>query len=131
MAVERSSRGATEDRTIRLVIPASSEYGRVARTTAAGLALRLGFSYRAIEDLRLAVDETLILLLRPDGAAESVEFDLEPGDGVLVMEAALVPPDHGIDPAGVRRFERLVKPIVDEWSLDEAHDRIRLVKRGG
>jgi hypothetical protein len=130
VAVEGSSRGATEDRTIRLAVPAAAEYGRVARTTAAGLALRLGFSYRAIEDLRLAVDETLILLLRPDGAGESVEFDFDPGDGVLVMEATLDPPGLGIDPTAIRRFERLVKPIVDDWSVDDA-GRVRLVKRGG
>ncbi len=57
---------------IRLVLPAEPQYGRLARITVSDLALRLGFTYRAIEDLRLAVDETIILLLRPEGRAGTI-----------------------------------------------------------
>src|SRR5215510_6254403 len=111
------------DRTIRLALPADPDYGRVARTAAAGLALRLGFSYGAIEDLRLAIDETLILLLRPDAPAEKLIVLFEPTDGGLVIDAR-TGPDAALaglepDPAALRRFERLVKPIVDAWSVDD------------
>jgi hypothetical protein len=125
--VEGSRRGAADDRTVRLVVPADAEYGRVARTAAAGLALRLGFTYRAIEDLRLAIDETLILLLQPDGAAETVRFEFRPIDDGLTVDASLAPGGGPTDPKAQRRFERLVKPIVDEYALDD-RTHVHLVK---
>ncbi len=36
--------------------PATPDFARVGRVTAAGLALRLGFDVRTVENLRLAVD---------------------------------------------------------------------------
>jgi hypothetical protein len=121
------------DRTIRLALPADPDYGRVARTAAAGLALRLGFSYGAIEDLRLAIDETLILLLRPDTPAEKLVVVFEPTDGGLVIDARTGPDTvlAGLEPdaAALRRFERLVKPIVDAWSVDDDAHHVHLVKQ--
>jgi hypothetical protein len=123
------SRGpATDDRTIRLVVPAAPEYGRVARTAAAGLALRSGFPYRAIEDLRLAIDETLILLLRPDDETESVAFHFVPDTDQLTVEAERVPAGPPIAADARRRFERLVGPIIDEWDVDD-ESHVHLVKR--
>src|SRR5262245_8389986 len=121
------------DGTIRLALPADADYGRVARTAAAGLALRLGFSYGAIEDLRLAIDETLILLLRPDAPAERVTLTFEPTDGGLVIDARTGPDAAAAAPesASLRRFERLVKPIVDAWSVDDEAHHVHLVKHRG
>jgi serine/threonine-protein kinase RsbW len=48
---------------VRLVVPASPEYLRLVRLTAAGLASRLGFSFDEVEDLRIAVDELCFHLL--------------------------------------------------------------------
>ena len=42
---------------VRLTVPATPEFLRLARVTVAGLGGRLGFSYDEIEDLRLAIDE--------------------------------------------------------------------------
>lgn len=120
------------DGTIRLALPADPDYGRVARTAAAGLALRLGFSYQAIEDLRMAIDETLILLLRPDAPAEKLTLHFEPTDGGLVIDARTGPdtalvgltPDRDL----LDRFERLVKPTVDAWSVDDDAHHVHLVK---
>jgi hypothetical protein len=122
------------DGTIRLALPADPDYGRVARTAVAGLALRLGFSYRAIEDLRLAIDETLILLLRPDAPAERVTLTFEPTDDGVVIDARVspdLPPSAApsVEARGLRRFERLVKPIIDTWSVADDARHVHLVKQ--
>jgi serine/threonine-protein kinase RsbW len=48
------------DDTVTLVIPCTPEYVGVARLTILGVASRLGFSYDAVEDIRLAVAEACI-----------------------------------------------------------------------
>lgn len=56
---------------VRLVVPASPEYLRLVRLTAAGLASRLGFTFDEVEDLRIAVDELCFHLLgEPGGDTE-------------------------------------------------------------
>jgi serine/threonine-protein kinase RsbW len=52
---------------VRLVVPASPEYLRLVRLTAAGLASRLGFTFDEVEDLRIAVDELCFHLLGDAG----------------------------------------------------------------
>src|SRR2546425_981063 len=42
---------------VRLAVPATPEFVRLARVTAAGLASRLGFTFDDVDDLRLAIDE--------------------------------------------------------------------------
>jgi hypothetical protein len=155
-----------DDPSIRLTLPADPEYGRVARTAVAGLALRLGFPYLAIEDLRLAIDETLILLLRPGLDAARVTIRFAPTPEALVIDAhtdATTEAEADTEPAGAtdtpetvepptpvvhddssgnflrplteadsrRRFEDLVTPTVDAWSLDERARSVHLVKRRG
>ena len=53
---------------VRLQVPASPEFLRLARVTAAGLAGRLGFNYDEVEDLRLAIDELCFGLTGPTAA---------------------------------------------------------------
>ena len=52
---------------VRLVVPASPEYLRLVRLTAAGMASRLGFTFDEVEDLRIAVDELCFHLLGDAG----------------------------------------------------------------
>lgn len=125
-----------DDRSIRLVLPADHEWGRVARTAVAGLALRLGFSYREIEDLRLAIDETLILLLRPAGtttsADDTVEVSFVPTDDGLEIDASTTLTDpggsNGTTGAARERFEGLVTPTVDAWTVTEDARHVHLRK---
>jgi anti-sigma regulatory factor (Ser/Thr protein kinase) len=119
------------DDTIRLTLPADPEYGRVARTAAAGLALRLGFSYREIEDLRLAIDELLILLLHDHRAIGTITLEFEPTDQGIVVDASANDRGGGRgwdDPEACDRFEHLVTPVVDAWEIDGAARRAHLVK---
>lgn len=58
---------------VRLVVPASPEYLRLVRLTAAGMASRLGFTFDEVEDLRIAVDELCFHLLAEDDRPPAVD----------------------------------------------------------
>lgn len=112
---------------IRLEIPAQPEYGRLARVTVAGLALRIGFSHTEVEDLRLAVDEALILLL--DGSARDGEIELlyRLLDDALEVELTaqfgkgVAPPSE----EAIDRFGRMVTDLVDVAVADPAKRTVR------
>lgn len=116
---------------IRLVLPAEPSYGRIARVAASSLALRLGLTFIEIEDLRIAVDEALILLLRPEGGPGEItlEFTVEPH--VLVVDAAVDGPGGTatVDPGALRRFEEIVQDTVNEHAVDVSTPSVHLVKR--
>jgi len=96
----RSSR-PTEQAEVTLTVPADSRYLSVVRTAAAGLGARLDFTLDDIEDLRIAVDEACVLLLkqaRPESQVRC-EFTVE-GLGLGVRASApchrpKVPPRDG------------------------------------
>ena len=52
---------------VKLSVPATPEFLRLARVTATGLASRLGFTYDEVEDLRLAIDELCFTLIGSRG----------------------------------------------------------------
>jgi hypothetical protein len=116
---------------IRLVLPAEPDYGRIARVAASSLALRLGLTFVEIEDLRIAVDEAIILLLRPEGPPGEItlEFTVEPHR--LAIDASVDPPagEAGIDPGALRRFAEIVQDTVDEHTVDPVAYRVHLEKR--
>jgi serine/threonine-protein kinase RsbW len=120
----------TGDR-IRLVLPAEPDYGRIARVAASSLALRLGFSFAEIEDLRLAVDEMVILLMRPEGApgAISIEFQIEADALVIEARSTAGEDQTWLDTGARHRFDQLVSETVDEHEVNEAANTVRLVKR--
>lgn len=116
---------------IRLEIPAQPEYGRLARVTVAGLALRLGFAHTEVEDLRLAVDEGLILLLDGSGHDGEVEVLYRLlGDAIEVELTADLgrrvpaPSNKAID-----RFQRMVADLVDVAVADPAKRTVRFRKK--
>lgn len=115
---------------VRLSLPARHEYARVARIAVAALALRLGFSYREVEDLRLAIDESLILLLGEDRPGERITIRFGTDQGVVEVEAEAefepVP-----DPEARERFEALAGDLVDAWRLSEDGRHLHLTKRHG
>lgn len=127
---------------IRLAIPAQSEYGRLARVTVAGLALRLGFSHTEVEDLRLAVDEGLILLLDgteeaggPGGAGPSaddgeIEATYRLLDDAIEVELDADLPRSVPKPgaAATERFQTMVADLVDVAVADPAKRVVRFRK---
>jgi anti-sigma regulatory factor (Ser/Thr protein kinase) len=123
-------RSETDGDHIRLVLPAEPDYGRIARVAASSLALRLGLTFVEIEDLRIAVDEAIILLLRPEGTPGTITLELTVHPDRLVITATSDAPFGApIDPAALRRFEEIIADTVDEHTVDEHRPRVQLVKR--
>lgn len=119
---------ASESDQIRLSLPARHEYARIARIAVAALGLRLGFTYREVEDLRLAIDESLIFLLGEDRPEDRVTilFGSEVGhvDLRAIAEFDPTPTDEARE-----RFETLVDDLVDHWAISDDGRTIILSKR--
>ena len=120
----------TEDE-VRLVVPATPEFLRLARITAAGLASRLGFTLDQVEDLRLAIDELCLGLTGPNGRDGMVQLRYVLRGGALEVfgegqfEATAAPA------AALELSELILNALVDEHELSTSDGRpgFRLVKR--
>jgi serine/threonine-protein kinase RsbW len=120
-------------RTVELRIPASSEYLVLARTAAAALGARLDFPLDRLEDLRLAVDEAVSLLL-PDAVADgSVVLRMTPyddGSGLEVEVSAAT--DRGRAPGPGTFAWTVLTALVDEVSASVGEDgTVRVALRAG
>jgi serine/threonine-protein kinase RsbW len=115
--------------TIRLVIPASARFLRLARLTAAGLAGDLGYRVDAIEDLRVAADELCAAVISGAQPGDELVLSYREVAGGLMIEGACaangqdVPELHGV-------ARELVEILADEYWLGREDDerRFRLVK---
>ncbi len=121
-----------DETTIQLTIPASAEFLRLVRLTAADVGSRVGLTFEEIDDLRIAVDELCFALV--DGVGES-ELHLTFGlaaTGVAVEGSCAVPaglPD--VAPSELAR--KIVAAVVDEFEVDSSDStrRFRLSKQVG
>lgn len=115
---------------IRLRLPAMPDYGSIARVAAASLAIRLEFSFREVEDLRLAVDEAMIALLgrEPGDGHLTASYRLLPG--ALSFEAVVDFTDERKAPSKdeAERFRLLVEGLVDTYEVEPGSNRISLLK---
>lgn len=113
---------------VRLRLPAGTAYGRVARVTTAAIARRHDFTYREVEDLRLAIDEAIIALLDqedPDAAVD-LTYTIEGEQLAIDVDGAADRP-----PDAVARFHTIVTGLVDQADLDLGAGTVHLVKRRG
>jgi hypothetical protein len=119
---------------IRLTVPATPASARIARVAAAGLATRAGFTYREVEQFRLAVDEAAALLtgaLAPPDAPPAavrgrrlVVAYLLARDGLHVELE--VEGDGGTTAAAVPHLAALLLDAsIDDWEV--APDGLRVV----
>jgi hypothetical protein len=125
---------ATQQDEVRLAVPATPEFLRLARVTATGLASRLGFTFDEVEDLRLAIDELCYSLIGSRGRPGMVQLryvvlgealEVE-GKGQFTEQAAGGPP-----PALSELSQRILTALVDEHELNalDGQPRFRLLKR--
>lgn len=104
---------------VRLSLPASPGYSRVARLALTGMASRLGFSYDEVEDVRIAVGELFGVLLDPDGPREPGErlvLTCRMDAHLLGVRAALDPPRDLAEIAELSR--QILGAVVDEVQID-------------
>jgi serine/threonine-protein kinase RsbW len=107
---------------VRLVVPASPEYLRLVRLTAAGLASRLGFTFDEVEDLRIAVDELCFHLLgEPDGSGDASDdlrtMDLTYSAGTDVITITGRTGSTGPVPEPSELSEQILDALVDEHDV--------------
>ena len=120
---------ATGDETIRLTVPATSAAVRITRAGAAALATRAGFTYREIEQLRLAVGEAAALLApeaEGDGRLAVIYHMLESG---VRVDLRLTRPDAAGVPAVPDVAAAVLDNSVDEWDLRDGGRRLVITKR--
>jgi hypothetical protein len=114
---------------VQLELPASPQYGRVARIAAAHLALRRGFSLVEIDDLRLVMDEAAVMLLGPGLEAERLEITYGGGVGTVTVDLHVVSQTNIALPVErIERFGALVGELVDSYEIDATDKRLSLTK---
>jgi len=118
------------DDEVRLLLPAIAEYGRIARVTAAGLAMRTRFDYRSVEDLRLAVDEALIALLASSSEDHQIELTYRVDDDAIVIRARRLVLDEGeaLDADAKARFLLFADELLDEHEIERDDTTIKMTK---
>jgi serine/threonine-protein kinase RsbW len=113
---------------VRLVVPASPEYLRLVRLTAAGLASRLGFTFDEVEDLRIAVDELCFHLLGeadhdgddggggdPPGDPRTMDLTYSAGDDCITITGRTG--STGPVPEPSELSEQILDALVDEHEV--------------
>ena len=109
---------------VRLSVPGSLEYVRVARLTAAAVAARLGFDVEEIEDLRVAVDELASVVIEAGTGGELSFTFSNLGDAFVVDGTAPVSTAPTIDDL----TRQILSVVVDTFELAEsdgvAHFRV-------
>jgi serine/threonine-protein kinase RsbW len=116
---------------VRLAVPATPEFLRLARITAAGLASRLGFTLDQVEDLRLAIDELCFGLTGPHGRDGMVRLRFVLREGSLEVEGTGEFEATATPAVALELSELILNALVDEHELtnDNGHPRFRLLKR--
>jgi serine/threonine-protein kinase RsbW len=117
---------------VRLAVPATPEFLRLARLTVAGVASRMGFTYDEVEDLRIAIDELCFVLVGSKGRAGNIElrYSLDADD--LVVEGRGTFTDPMPAAATLSPLSRqILSAVVDEHDVatGERGPTFRLRKR--
>lgn len=108
---------------ITLRIPAVASHAVLVRVAAAAVCARLDFPIDRIEDVKLAVDESVALLLRdavPDGHVEA-RFTPDPPDGLRVVID--VETRHGRSPDRTSFTWTVLAALVDDVTVTVSADR--------
>src|SRR5207248_8411829 len=125
-------RRVTPEGEVRLAIPVSPEFLRLARLAAAGLASRMGFTYDEVEDLRIAIDELCFSLVGNSGRPGTIALRYWMQDDSLVVEGVgLFDDGMGTSPALSPLSHQILKAVVDEHELTIGKDgpEFRLMQR--
>lgn len=116
-----------------LVVPARSDLLSLLRAVVADLAARQGFSYDAIDDLRIAVSEAATFLLGAGSAASRLELRISPSAGGLDVDLSTDAPAEAWPPPGADRSLawQVLSALTDEAILlgDGSTPGLHLVKR--
>lgn len=117
---------------IRLAVPATPEFLRLARVTASGLASRMQFSFDEVEDLRLAIDELCFMLIGSRGRPGTVDLRYAVRSDALEVVGVGTFEDDQTDPMLASFSKQILTALVDEYAVyrdEQGRAAFRLVKR--
>ncbi|HZN14802.1 MAG TPA: hypothetical protein VFB78_11070 [Acidimicrobiales bacterium] len=116
---------------VKLTLPATPDFLRLARVTASGVASRMGFTVDEVEDLRLAIDELCFALTGSPPPPGTVELTYSLDGASLRVEGVGHFNGHATLPLTLTDLsERILEALVDEHELLETDGvpSFRLVK---
>ena len=102
---------------VRLAVPATPEFLRLARVTASGIASRLGFTIDEVEDLRLAIDELCFVLIGSKGRDGTVHLRYRIDPDQLEVEGVGDFDDDQTDPMLAAFTQQILNALVDEYAV--------------
>lgn len=107
---------------MRLTVPPVIELVRPVRLAVGGLASTGDFTIESVEELQLAANELLVVLMTVAGDAE-LELQLELDElGAFRMEAAARRPTGTVDDELIAVSERILSVMADEFRLEIEQD---------
>ena len=112
---------------VELSVPAEAAFARSVRMMAANLAVCLDMNVDDVEEVRMAAEEGFVLSCASKPAVCAIAFDLS--DDGIAMEFTLG--DVRDDSAELELARLLASALCDEFEIDKASARIRLVKKAG
>ncbi len=104
---------------IRLTIPAEPRLLRLARMTAATIAVDLGFSLQDIEDVRVAVDELAAVLIEGDEPGTVLELAFR-SDGESILVSGEVVGGTGATPELHAVARELLDLVADDYAVERS-----------
>ena len=117
---------------VRLEVPASPEFFRIARIMVAGVASRVGFTLDEVEDLRIAIDELCFALIGRGGRPGTLSVHYEVGVDDLTVRGTGHFGDGEVGaPALSALSEQILGAVVDECEVAGGPDgpTFRMFKR--
>jgi hypothetical protein len=112
---------------VLLRVPARPEFGRIVRVGGAALGLRQGLSFTEIDELRLAIDEAVILLLDQASDDREIEAAFRFLGDHLELEMHTEATEQLSD-AAIDRFDEICGPLIDDYDIDPQRAWLRLRK---
>jgi len=111
------------DGEVRLEVPASPEFLRVARMMAAGVASRLGFTLDEVDDLRIAIDELCFCLVGRAGRPGTVALRYLMGPaGLTVMGTGHFADRANQEPRLSPMSLQILQAVTDECKVEGGPD---------
>lgn len=116
-ALEAPVPDGAETDVISLTIPASLRFVRLVRIGVASIARRKGLSVRAIDDLRLAVDETFSLLLADADHPGYVDitFEVDAHELLVIAQQRLSSGPTIVPEESAARFDVVMSDLVTRF----------------
>lgn len=132
-AVEPERAEVVDTDVISLTIPAAMRFVRLVRIAVASIGRRKGLSVRAIDDLRLAVDEAFSLLLgdRDHPGNVEVTFEVDEHELLVSIVQRLDDGPYASDPEDRVRFDVVIADLTDRSEADPKIGVVQFSKRLG